>query len=418
MGNPLSEKQCGRSGKFFVAAPTLSASTGAKRRVATPLFLLDAFRPFYLGGALVAAISVPLWLGVWRGLSWAPDMPGLFWHAHEMVFGFAGAIIIGFLFTAARNWTGLPLPAGVPLALLFGLWLAARLAMFFGYGVATAVVDSLLLFVVAVVLARRFVSARSWASISLVVGLLLLAGSNITFHLAMQGWASVSPLSAVESGLMWVVLIELIVGARIVPGFSSNSAPGARRWRSVWLERSTLTLATVAFAADSFGAPPLVAGSLAATAGAGLIVQVIGWNPLVARGNPMLWVLHASYSWIPFGLLLLGLSHFGVVSRSAAIHAFSVGSVGGLIIGMITRTALGHSGRMVRAGRVEVAAFLLIILAAILRVSAALIPAAYLWGMLAAGAAWTAGFLVYLLSYGPLLLGVPVASSRADSAPD
>lgn len=389
----------------FVASPSISAGPRVKIDLNWSQFFHDAFRPFYLGGALFAAIAVPLWLGMWYLGYFTPSLPPLFWHTHEMVFGFAGAIIIGFLFTAARNWTGLPLPAGMPLALLAGLWLAGRVGMFFVYGLATALVDSLLLLIVAGVLARKFALARSWCSMPLVMVLMLLACANIAFHAAAHNLISLSPLQAVEAGLFFVVLIQMIVGGRVVPGFSSNAIPNVWRWRSTWLHRGSFALSAAAFLADSFHAPSLMTGTLALLAGATVAIQAIGWNPVVTRGNPMLWILHAAYAWIPIGLMLLGLASFGILPRSAAIHALAVGSMGGLIIGMITRTALGHSGRMVRAGRVEVAAFTLVLLAAALRVAAALIPSFYLAGMFAAGIAWAAAFLLYAFSYGPILLG-------------
>lgn len=390
----------------FVAAPTISADSRKRPREGRSPFFLDAFRPFYLGGAFFAAIAVPLWLGMWYHSSFAPSLPPLFWHAHEMVFGFAGAIIIGFLFTAARNWTGLPLPTGMPLALLAVLWLAARVGMFFAYGPGTAVADSLLLLIVAGVLARKFTMAHSWCSIPLVIVLSLLACANTAFHAAAHNLILISPLQAVEAGLLFVVLIEMIVGGRVVPGFSVNAVPGVWRWRSTWLHRGSFALAATAFLADSFHVPGPLTGSLALLAGAAVAVQAIGWNPLAARGHPMLWILHAAYAWIPIGLVLLGLAAFRIVPRSSAIHALAVGSMGGLIIGMITRTALGHSGRMVHAGRVEITVFVLVLLAAVLRVAATLTPPFYLAGMFAAGTAWAAAFLLYVVSYGPILLGM------------
>lgn len=389
----------------LVPAPTDSGVACTTPHTRRPSFFLDAFRPFYLGGACFGALAVPLWLGMWYHNYFTPSQPPLFWHAHEMVFGFAAAIIIGFLFTAARNWTGLPLPAGMPLALLAVLWLTARVGMFFRYGPSTAVADSLLLPLVAGVLARKFIMARSWCSMPLVIVLSLLACANISFHVAAHNHIPISPLQAVEAGLFLVVLIEMIVGGRVVPGFSAIAIPNVWRWRSAWLHGGSFTMAAAAFLADSVQAPPLVTGTLALLAGAAVAVQAIGWNPLAARCNPMLWILHAGYAWIPVGLGLLGLASFGIVPRSAAIHALAVGSMGGLIIGMIIRTALGHSGRMVRAGRVEIVAFILLLLAAALRVTATLIPPFYLAGMFAAGAAWAAAFLLYVVSYGPVLMG-------------
>ncbi len=394
-----------RRATVFVTAPSISAGPRVKPHFNWSQFFHDAFRPFYLGGAFFAAIAVPLWLGMWYHNCFTPSLPSLYWHAHEMVFGFAGAIIIGFLFTAARNWTGLPLPAGIPLGLLVSLWLVSRVGMFFAYGPVLAVVDSLLLLIVAGVLARKFILARSWRSMPLVIVLSLLAGANIAFHAAAHNLIPISPLQAIEAGLLFVVLIEMIVGGRVVPGFSANAAPGVWRWRPTWLHPGSFMLAAAAFLADSFHVPGPLTGTLALLAGAAVAVQAIGWNALAARSNPMQWILHAAYAWIPIGLVLLGLASFGIVPRSAAIHALAVGSMGGLIIGMITRTSLGHSGRVVRAGRVEVTAFILVLLAAALRVASALIPPFYFAGMLAAGTAWAAAFLLYVVSYGPILLG-------------
>lgn len=406
-------KQGSSPSTVFVAAPTISARSAARRRNVSRDFLRDAFRPFYLGGALFAAAAVPLWLGMWYHGYFTPSLPPLLWHAHEMVFGFAAAIIVGFLFTAARNWTGLPLPSGVPLALIFALWLAGRAGMLFAYGAATAAVDSLLLVVVAGVLARRFILARSLGNMPLVIVLGLLAAANVAFHASMLDLVALAPLTPLEAGLMLVVLMEMIVGGRIVPGFTANALPGVRQWRPAWLHRAALALVTAALASDLLNAPPVVTGTLALVAGVAVAVKSSGWRPLATLGNPMLWVLHLSYAWIAVGLVLLGLASFGVVPRSAGVHALAVGSMGGLILGMITRTALGHSGRTVRAGRVEVAAFALVHLSAAWRVAAALIPDVNLAGLLVAGVLWSAAFMAYSIAYAPMLLGLSRAKSAA-----
>jgi uncharacterized protein involved in response to NO len=341
---------------------------------------------------------------MWYHGYFTPTLPPLYWHAHEMVFGFAAAIIVGFLVTAARNWTGLPLPAGLPLASLFSLWILGRVGMFFAYGPATAVIDSLLLLLVAVVLARKFIRARSMCSMPLVFVLLSLGLANVAFHASMHNLLEIPPVMAIEFGLMLVVLIEMIIGGRVVPGFTANAIPGARQFRSVRLHRASFALAALAIISDALRLPPMSTGTLALLAGVAVAAQAIGWNPLATRSRPLLWVLHVSYAWIPVGLVLLGLASFGLVPRSAAIHAFAVGSIGGLIMGMITRTALGHSGRPVQAGRWETAAYVLVHAAAISRVTAALVPAVYLAGMSAAGLAWTAAFAIYAIAYAPVLI--------------
>ncbi|CAG0949379.1 hypothetical protein PHYC_00105 [Phycisphaerales bacterium] len=388
-------------GGVFVGAPTSSISGRGSRGIA---FFQDAFRPFYLGGAIFAALAVPLWLGMWYHGYVTPSLTPLYWHMHEMVFGFVAAIIVGFLFTAARNWTGLPLPAGAVLAGVFLLWVAGRVGMFFAYGKVVAAVDSAFLLLVAGVLASKFIRARSVSSFPLVVVLLGLGLSNVAFHASMQGLIRGSPMAAIEFGLMLVVMIEMIVGGRVVPGFTASAIPGVRQWRWPWLNRLAFAGAAATFVCDGLQVEPRIAGAVAMTAAVLVAVQAAGWNPLATRSRPMLWVLHLAYAGIPVGLCLLGLASFGVASRSAAIHAFAAGSMGGLIIGMITRTALGHSGHPVRAGRAEITAYVLVLLAAVIRVSAALVPSIYAWGMLGAGLAWSAGFLIYAIAYAPILL--------------
>ena len=402
----------------FIAVPTISAAShGATKRSGggrsgggrSGGFWLDAFRPFYLGGSALAAIAIFLWLSTWFHGYVPPAQPmaPLLWHVHEMVYRFAAAIIIGFLFTAARNWTGLPLPAGTPLAFLFGLWLAARLGMYFAYDAAAAILDSSLLIIVAAVLSRSFIRARSYTNMPMALVLILLAASNITFHAAMLGYATLDPMLPLRAALFLVIMMELIIGARIVPGFTISGVPGLKIRRSKPLNYTTQALAALAFITFVAGAPAPIAGPLAILAGLLGLIQLAGWKPWAARSRPILLILHISYAWIPVGLIMLGLASFGVwgVTVSAAIHALAAGSIGGLILGMITRTSLGHSGAIVRAGRCELTMYTLVIIAALCRVAAALIPSFYVWGMTAAGVAWMAAFMTFAIAYAPMLLG-------------
>jgi uncharacterized protein involved in response to NO len=395
----------------FISMPTISAAPrGTTKRSGG--FWRDAFRPFYLGGSIFAALSVFMWLSTWYH-GYAPPastIAPLFWHVHEMVYGFAAAIIIGFLFTAARNWTGLPLPAGAPLAIIFGLWAAARLGMYFAYGVTTAIIDSLLLLIVAAVLARSFIRARSYSAFPLTAVLILLAATNITFHVAMLTSAKIAPMTPLHAGLFLVIMMELIIGSRIVPGFTTSALPGVRILRSKPLNYATQALAALAFITHIAAAPAPITGTLALLAGVAALVQLLGWNPLATRKRPILWILHVSYAWIPVGLILLGLASFGVwrFTPSAAIHAFAAGAIGGLILAMMTRTSLGHSGRIVTAGRCEIWMYVLVVLAVLCRVAAALapnVPGVYKWGMTAAGIAWMAAFTTFAIAYAPMLLG-------------
>ncbi len=369
------------------------------------------FRPFYLGAAVFAACAMPIWLAMWTSGANPVPIPALLWHAHELVYGFAAAVVAGFLFTAVRNWTGLPMPQGVSLGLFVALWLSGRIGMLVSYNAATAVLDCLFLFALAVALARKFLRAGNLRNLPLVGVLSALGASNIAFHGAMLGAFSFSALAAVEAGLMFIVLLESIIGGRVVPGFTANAVPGVRQFRRVWLDRAAIGMTVLAFALDIAAmwsnAPArllVVVAGVASLAAAGLQgARLLGWNPWATRTKPLLWILHASYAWIPAGLVLLGLAAFGAVPRAAAVHALAVGSMAGLIIGMMTRTALGHTGRPLHAGAAEVTAYALIQIGAVLRVTAALWPAFHDAGVWLSGGAWSLAFAVYCTAYLPIL---------------
>ncbi|ENO89956.1 NnrS family protein [Thauera linaloolentis] len=362
-----------------------------------------AFRPFYLLAAAFAVLAIPVWAVVFSGGLQTP-IPGMWWHAHEMIFGFAVAVIIGFLFTAGRNWTGLDTPAGGQLAVLAGLWLAGRLAMAFGSGAWVAVVDIAFLPVAAALLLRVLVRAKSRRNyfVGVLPGLLALA--NLVFHLAVLQVIDVDPLTAMHLALGLIVVLETIIGGRVIPMFTFNSIRGIKQWRDKRVDWAAAIATGIALLLWATGAGTWAAAvSFAAAVLQGL--RVGGWNPWATRKVSLLWVLHLSYMWIPLGLALIGLAQLGLLPRTAGIHALAIGATGGLIIGMITRTALGHTGRMLVAGPIETAAYALVQLAALARVlTVAVIPAAAIGGIHAAATLWSLGFLLYLWRYTPFLL--------------
>jgi len=362
-----------------------------------------AFRPFYLLAAALAVIAIPVWAVAFSGGLQLP-IPGMWWHAHEMIFGFAAAVIIGFLFTAGRNWTGLDTPSGAPLALLAGLWLAGRLAMAFGSGAWVAVIDIAFLPVAAVLLLRVLVKAKSKRNyfVGVLPGLLALA--NLVFHLAVLQVIDADPLMAMHLALGLIVVLETIIGGRVIPMFTFNGIRGIKQWRDKrvdWAATIATGVALLLWAtgAGAWAAPVSIIAALLQA------VRVGGWNPWATRKVSLLWILHLSYMWIPIGLALIGLAQLGVLPRTAGIHALAIGATGGLIIGMITRTALGHTGRMLVAGPIETAAYVLVQLAVLIRVlTVVAIPAAAVGGIHAAATVWSLGFLLYLWRYTPFLL--------------
>ena len=384
-----------------------TAPSGAVAQPAHGLALWRlGFRPFYLGAAAFAALSIPLWVAIVLGWVSPPmAMAPLLWHAHEMLFGFAAAVVIGFLLTAGKAWTGLATPRGATLAALALLWLSARVAALVAPYPLYAALDLLLLPLVAGLLGAVLLRAGNHRNLPLALILLLLAGANSMFHLASLELINVAPLRALHAGLALLIMIESVMAGRVIPAFTMGATPGLKLHAPLWLERTTLALTAVGLGGWVFAPPgplPAIAIGLAAALQAHRLWR---WRPLVTRGRPMLWVLHVAYAWIPIGLALLALAELRLVGATAGVHALAVGATGGLVIGMITRTARGHTGRPMRVSRAEVAAYALVLGAALLRT---LVPLAnvlpYGLTLSAAALAWSSAFALYLWVFTPWLM--------------
>ena len=362
------------------------------------------YRPFYLLAAVFAAIAIPLWLASYLG--WLPGGArlGLGWHMHEMVFGFAVAVVVGFLYTAGRNWTGLPTPHGAPLMALAGLWLAGRLAMACFPGAAAALVDWLFLPLATYPLYRVLRRSGNTRNLFLVGLLALLALANGLYHAGALGALALPPMLPVQAAIFIIVLIESVIGARVIPMFTRNGAPGSAPAASP--KRALAAVACMAAAAIAWlaGAPGALTAPLAFCAAGVSLANLLAWQPQRTLRVPLLWILHLSYAWIGIGFALLGLASLGLLPASAALHALTVGSMAGLIIGMMTRTTLGHTGRPLKAGRAEAGMYWLIQLGALARLLAAAGPASlYVPALLAAGLCWSLAFAGFVLAYAPYL---------------
>ncbi|MDO8769119.1 MAG: NnrS family protein [Burkholderiaceae bacterium] len=364
------------------------------------------FRPFYLGGALLAALIVPLWVAMFLGqLQLATSVPPLLWHAHEMLFGFAVAIIVGFLLTAGKNWTGLATPRGPALGALALLWLAARVTAVLGPYALYAVLDMALLPLVAGVLVNILLRSRNHRNLALALILALLATANGVFHLAVSGVLNVSAITPLYAGLALIVMIECVMAGRVIPAFTMSVTPGLKLvadQRIEWITLGTTGLGLALWVFTPASVPSLVVLALAS----GLqLKRWLGWQPWVSKSRPILWILHAAYAWFPVGLGLLALAQVGLVPVSAGVHALAVGATGGLIIGMITRTARGHTGRPLAVSRSEVLAYVLVMAAAALRVLLPLVsPGLLVVSLVGAAAAWSVAFLLYLWIFTPWLM--------------
>ncbi|MFT4065930.1 NnrS family protein [Paraburkholderia sp.] len=374
------------------------------------------FRPFYLGGALFGSIAMLLWLGAlagWPLLDSASYMSGTLWHVHEMIFGFGAAIVTGFLLTAVRAWTSTNPAHGAGLAALWLLWLAGRIMMWRGAGPLGAIVDVAFLPVVALVLLRVLLRAKNLHNVFLPVALGLLALLNALFHVwATDGhgdWALRSGWLAV--GML--VLFVTIIGGRIIPAFTANAVPGfsAKRWRFV--EAAVIPATLLAFLLDALGAPwpAIVAACAAAAAVHGL--RLGGWRSWCVGNRPILLILHIAYAGIPAGFVMLALAAPGIAPHSVAIHMFTVGVIGCAIIAMITRTARGHTGRELVAGRIELACYGLFILATLIRVLGPWLAPRFTMDWIdVSGLCWAAALILYCVRYAAWLF-----LARADGKP-
>lgn len=351
-------------------------------------------------------LAIPLWIAVLLGqVSLKLTISPVLWHAHEMLFGFTVAVIAGFLLTAGKAWTGLDTPRGAVLAALAGLWLAARLAAVFApYGVY-AVLDLLLLPLVAAILISVLLRAGSRRNVPLGVILLLLALANAAFHGAVSGLIDIEPVRALHAGLALIVMIECVIAGRVIPAFTQSALPGVRLKVPPMLEQATLGTTAIALAVWVLGPAHAISAAVLGAAALLHVLRLLRWKPMRTRSRPILWVLHLAYAWLPIGLALLALAQLGVLGVSAGIHALAVGATGGLIIGMITRTARGHTGRPLKASRLETAAYALVACAAVLRVLLPLLAPQHLviW-LVAAAAAWGIAFALYLYVYSPWLV--------------
>jgi uncharacterized protein involved in response to NO len=371
------------------------------------------FRPFFLGAALWAVISMALWIGSLAGL-WrlAEGYGALAWHAHEMLFGYSAAVVAGFLLTAVPNWTGRLPVAGWRLLLLFLLWCAARVA-FLATGVTgpfpAVVIDSLLLPCLLFVMAREIVAGHNWRNLKPLVLVALLAAANIAFHAEVLTMGT--PNVASRVGVAALIGLIMLIGGRIIPSFTHNwlSRMGSVR-RPASFDRFDLVTLLISGVAlllwivrptdDATGAFFLIAAIVQGT-------RLWRWAGVHTWREPLVLGLHLGYAFIPLGFLLGATSILvpGSVVGTAALHAWTAGAIGLMTLGVMTRAIRGHTGRDLTASTSTVAIYGAVIVAALLRIGTGLVPEAYGIMLEVAGAAWIAAFGMFLFEYAPMLLG-------------
>lgn len=379
------------------------------------------FRPFFLLAGFHAFAVVPVWLyfyahhGAPFGL-----LPTMYWHSHEMLYGFVVAAISGFMLTAVPSWTGTRGFGGVPLIVLVTLWLAGRVSMASAGSMPfwlVAIAELAMLPTLAALLVPPlFRSGNRNMPLLAVLGTLWLA--DVAFVVSLGSGNVALAARATNFGINVVLILVTVIGGRIVPAFTANTL--RRRGDMVglishaWLEKLVIgTMIAIAFA-DAFAPAGIVSGILAGIAALGHAYRLSGWRGFRTRGESILWVLHVAYAWLPIGLGLKALWLLGGVSFATKWqHALAMGVFGTMILAVMTRASLGHTGRALAVSRAITVAYVLLTLAVLARVfGGALWPERYLLAMSVAGLGWMASFLVYLVVYTPILVG-----PRADGKP-
>jgi len=364
------------------------------------------FRPFYLGAAALAVVFMVLWRSVFSGtLLPRSGIEPVLWHAHEMLFGVVAAVIVGFLFTAGKTWTGLPTPRGAPLATLFLLWLGGRIASLLAPYPLYFALDVAFLPIVAALFLDLLVRAGNKRNLPIAAVLILLSVANLTFHLAASRALPLPPLRALYAGLGLVTILLSIIAGRVIPMFTASVTPGLRMVAGPRRDGAALLLTATGLSLWAAGFWPLASAAAMAIAAALHAARLLSWSPWVNRHRPILWVLHLSYGWLCLGLALLAAAQAGLLPVSMGVHALTVGAIGGMLIGMMTRTARGHTGRPLQASKAETAAYALVLTGAAMRVAAPALPAAWYAGaLLVAGVLWVVAFTLYLVRFSPWLV--------------
>jgi uncharacterized protein involved in response to NO len=383
------------------------------QKVAGRFAFLDlGFRPFFMGAAGFAVISILVWMGVFV-FGWNIRFNGLSpvtWHAHEMIYGYGLAVVAGFLLTAVRNWTDIPTLNGVPLLLLFLIWAAGRIVPFLG-GVApiglAAVSDNLFIVLLLLSTALPVLKTKQWEHWGILLILVLMFAGNLTFYLGVLRILPDGVPWGLYSGLYLILALIFTMGRRVIPTFIERGVGYSVRLKNwIWLDVSSLIFFLVFWIADLLmpNAAPvaLLAGILFVLHGA----RLAAWYTHGLWGKPLLWVLYLAYGSLVAGFALKAAVFVFNVSPYLAVHAFTVGGIGLMTIGMMARVSLGHTGRNVLdppAGLFWM--FVVLFVGGIVRVLFPLMdPSHYVIWIGLSQALWIVSFAMFLYLYTPMLM--------------
>jgi len=392
-----------------------------KEQQIMPFFRLG-FRPFFFSGAVFSIIAIILWLLMYKGtISLSPLGGGYWWHIHEMIFGFGCAIVAGFLLTAVQNWTGMRGVQGTELILLFILWIVGRVVLLMpdllGHTFST-IIDLSFLPAVAFLLAKPIVAVKQYRNLFFVPLLLLFTIANLEMHLALYYPKIFTTTFAGYAGVMLVTFLMSVMAGRVAPMFTANGTQTPKATPLPWLDK--VTNGSLAIIMLSLLLQPIVGfssvffGSILIISGFFQTMRWLRWRPWITLGIPLLWSIHASIKFISFGLIILGLSYLiPEIPSSHVWHILTIGGMGGLILAMISRVSLGHTGRPLSPPKAMSFAYAFIIIASLVRAFGPwAIPEKTLLFIDISGTFWIFAFVIFAVTYAPMLL-----KARKDGRP-
>lgn len=375
------------------------------------LFTLG-FRPFFLLAGLWAVVGMGAWLALlWWGVLPPTAFAPVAWHAHEMLFGYVAAAVAGFLLTAMPNWTGRAPLTGWPLAGLALLWCAGRAAVAISAVIGSpvaALIDCAFLAGLLIMALTEIVGGRNWRNLPIAAAIALLLAANGMSHAGAMGIEKLGD-AGLRLAIAVIVMLISLIGGRIVPNFTDNWLKQMGRSRLSppfgGIDKAALIISVLALGA--WVVTPESRGVAVALIMAGCLqgIRFARWHGIETGAEPLVWVLHLGYGWVAAGLVLTGCSIIiSALGPSPALHALTIGAMGTMTLGVMTRATLGHTGRALSADRVTTAAYLLVSLAALVRISAGVAPSMAIELQTTAGIAWIVGFGIFILRYGPMHL--------------
>ncbi|MBL4830005.1 MAG: NnrS family protein [Aliivibrio sp.] len=380
-----------------------------------PPLLRLAFRPFFLLGSLYSIIAVVVWVYAFtHGQPSALSVPALWWHVHEMFFGFAMAIVVGFLLTAVQNWTGIKGTSNRWLGLLVLLWLLPRLFFWTDTPIwFISIVESLFLAAAAYAIGYRVIKSRKWQNIIFVGFFILAIAANFASYATIKGMPPFPSSAVWQAMIWWFVLLLSVMGARVIPFFTAKRFNFEKAPNLLWLDVFANLPVFLLFILSFFPiASAEISAPLMIVAGVAQLVRMVRWKPHLTLSEPLVWSLHAAYLCIPVGLLVTGISSDPLIDHSM-IHLFAIGSVAGLILAMITRVTMGHTGREIYKGPVMWPAFLALFSGALVRsFGVAFFPEHMITLIYVTAILWSISFGLFLIFFAPML-----SKARTDGNP-